>query len=135
MMMVSKSILRYTFLTWCLVLGVLVVHNQTYSRRKYSLEQVVEILDKPVYDFNGAEAVVAEFPDEFYQPSALDLQGTETKGSITARRSGQFAVKYVSIHGILNHPIQCELTGYRILSGPFAGTLCDAARCKFTSVF
>jgi hypothetical protein len=109
---------------WCLVLGLLVVHNQmNFVRKSSSLLQrpVVQILEDPVYDFNGATAVVAKFPDEFYQPSALDLQGIETKGSFTARSSGQSAVKYVSVHGILNHPIQCDITGYRILTGAFAG--------------
>jgi hypothetical protein len=123
----AKTITRYPILisglAWCLVLGLLVVHKQSKFWGESSLEQVMPILEKPVYDFNGAQAVVAEFPDEFYQPSALDLQGTETKGTMTARRSGRFAVKYISIHGILNHPVQCELTGYRILTGAFAGTM------------
>ena len=128
---------RYAFLIsglgWCFVLGMLVIYKQTIIGREYSLEQAVQILEKPVYDFNGASAIVAEFPEEFFQPSALDLYGTETKGSITARRSGRFAVKYVSIHGILNHPIQCELTGYRILTGAFAGTMRHVA--NHTSVY
>jgi hypothetical protein len=110
-------------LLWCFVLGCLVVQNQKHSMQKKSLLQVVQMLEEPVHDFNGATAVVAEFPEEFYQPSVLDLQGIETKGSFTARSSGRYAVKYVSIHGDLNHPIQCELIGYRILTGAFAGTM------------
>ena len=96
------------------------------QRDEYSLQSVTKILDSPaafVADFNGASAAVAEFPVEFQQPSALDINGIETKGTFTARSSGSYGVKYVAIHGVLNHPINCELKGYRILTGAFAGIL------------
>jgi hypothetical protein len=74
-----------------------------------------------VADFNGATAEVVVFPAELQKPSGLDLYGFEIKGTFTARSSGSYGVKYIAIHGVLNHPIQCELRGYRVLTREFAG--------------
>ena len=101
--------------------GIILMRTQTSS-----LQQVVQNLesqDPNVFDFNGATAYSAELPEEFRNPSALDLYGIEIKGSFTARSTGGYGVKYITIIGTLSHTIQCELRGYRILTGMYAGLL------------